>query len=96
MMLKLKYVPTLALLATVSACGQPPPIRGATAPDVSQTSLCLIDQPISGKLAPEENADDPGNQFDTDETFNKLEIHNAKLRAACPTGTSGDHTPPTE
>lgn len=48
------------------------------------SSWCQGDKPISFAPAPAAGANDPGNQFDTDETVRELQAHNARYRAACP------------
>lgn len=66
----------------MAAC-QTPAAMPAVA-SVSETSLCQIDRALTYSVAPEEDADDAGNRFDTDETVRELIAHNARLRAACP------------
>lgn len=64
-------------LAMTSACGQRE--RPRTASD-----FCLAAQRISAEPAPAAGADDPGNRFDTDETFNQVLEHNAVVDRLCP------------
>lgn len=68
-----KRCASLALLAigcaTVSACGQQE--RPRTASD-----FCLVDQRLTVEAAPGIGADDPGNQYDTDETVEQVLAHN--------------------
>ena len=66
------------LCATLSACGQPEPLR--TAPD----TLCLNDRRISIEPAPVKGMDDPGNAFDSEATVNEVLAHNAVLERLCP------------
>jgi hypothetical protein len=35
-------------------------------------------------VAPGPDVNDPGNKWDTDATYEAIEAHNARLRAACP------------
>lgn len=74
-----------ALLAMLTACGTTGSPRPATATDRSIGSLCLIDEPISYAAAPAQGIDDPGNQYDSDETVAALQEHNRRYRAACET-----------
>lgn len=68
-----KQYSSLALLATLcamsSACGQREPLQTAS-------DFCLNDRRISAEPAPESGADDPGNQWDSEQTFNEVLAHN--------------------
>lgn len=66
----------IALLMT-SACGQPEPLRTAS-------DSCLIFRRISTEPAPAANRDDPGNQWDSDQTVFEVLQHNAAYDVACP------------
>ncbi len=71
---------TLALLlATSSACARLAPPRTAS-------DLCLTAQRISAEPAPSVGADDPGNHYDTDETFRSILEHNEVIDRLCPHG----------
>ena len=65
-----------ALLLTTSACGQPE--RPRTVSD-----FCLAGKRISAEPAPAAGMDDPGNRFDTDETFGQVLEHNAVMDRLC-------------
>lgn len=67
---------TLMALATLSACGQPE--RPRTVSD-----FCLNAKRISAEPAPEPEADDPGNRYDTDQTFGEVLEHNAVVDRLC-------------
>lgn len=69
-------IPLAALLMT-SACGQPE--RPRTVSD-----FCLAGKRISAEPAPAAWADDPGNRYDTDETFGQVLEHNAAYDRLCP------------
>lgn len=60
-----------------SACGQPE--RPRTVSD-----FCLIDRPITVEPAPVAGADDPANQWDSEETTAAALEHNAVHRRLCP------------
>jgi len=60
----------------LSACGQPE--RPRTVSD-----FCLIAKRLTAEPAPSSGLDDPGNRFDTDETFMQVLEHNAKLSVNC-------------
>ena len=78
---KMKFA-VVALLPLMAACQT----RGVIAPaaSVSESSLCQIDREQTFAVAPEADANDPTNKYDTDETVKNLIAHNARLRAACP------------
>ena len=65
-------------LSMISACGQPEPLQ-----TVSDTT-CLAMKRISAEPAPAPGVDDPGNQFDTDQTFGEILAHNAAFDRLCP------------
>ena len=74
---------TAMLLAMPSACAtvaDPPP---ANATDRSRSSWCQGDSPISYAQTDHAGQDDPGNQFDSDETVAEIQAHNARREAAC-------------
>lgn len=67
----------LAILPlTISACGQPEPLRTAS-------DFCLSDRRISAEPAPVAGADDPGNQWDSDLTLAEILEHNAVFDRLC-------------
>lgn len=80
MMHESKPLKTFALAAvlsfTLTACGQPETPR-------TVSDFCLNGKIISLSVAPGKDADDPGNQYDTDETVEEVLAHNAALVAAC-------------
>lgn len=63
-------------LATTSACGQPE--RPRTVSD-----FCLIDRKVTVEPAPAAGTDDPGNQWDTDETVHAILEHNSIHERIC-------------
>lgn len=66
-----------ALCFTSSACGQPEPLR-------TVSDFCAASKRISAEPAPAAGADDPGNRFDTDQTFGEIVAHNAVVDRLCP------------
>lgn len=76
----MKRVPLPAILAlallTTSACGRHEPPR-----TVSDT--CLTMQAVRFDPAPAPGIDDPGNQYDTDQTVKDLIAQNAAWRRLC-------------
>jgi hypothetical protein len=74
---EMKSAMLAVLLAMTSACARHE--RPGTASD-----FCLAAQRISAEPAPIAGADDPGNRFDTDETFNQVLEHNAVVDRLCP------------
>ena len=72
---------TLTLAAvvsfTTSACGQPEHPR-------TVSDICLADKRISADPAPVAGADDPGNKWDTEQTFGEIVEHNAVYDKLCP------------
>ena len=48
------------------------------------SDFCLNAQRISAEPAPEAGMDDPGNRFDTDQTFGEVLAHNAAVDLLCP------------
>lgn len=86
-MKRVKLLAGLTLLAIscamTSACGQPE--RPRTVSD-----FCLNDRRISFEPAPVAGQDDPGNQYDTEQTGNEILAHNEVLDRLCPP------TPPAE
>ena len=73
----MKFAMMAGLLAITSACGQPE--RPRTASD-----FCLNARRITAEPAPAPGADDPGNKFDTDETFLQVLESNAVISRLCP------------
>lgn len=67
----------LAALAMTSACGQPE--RPRTASD-----FCLNDRKLTIEPAPVLGADDPGNQWDSEQTVTDVLEHNAVHERLCP------------
>ena len=67
----------LAALLMASACGQPEHPR-------TVSDFCLAGKRISAEPAPTAGADDPGNRYDTDETFGQVLEHNAAYDRLCP------------
>lgn len=72
----LKLGMALAMLVITSACERPEPPR-------TVSDLCLNSQRISAEPAPEEGADDFGNQWDTDKTFSLVLEHNEVMDRLC-------------
>jgi hypothetical protein len=76
-----KRLAALALLGTacvtISACGQPERPRVVS-------DFCLNDVRLSSEPAPAPDADDPGNLFDTDQTFAEILAHNEVHDRLCP------------
>lgn len=66
------------LLATISACGQPEPLR-------TVSDGCLTFKRLSAEPEPEAGAEDlnTGNQYDTDITFLEILVHNEKYDRIC-------------
>jgi len=62
--------------ATISACGQPE--RPRTASD-----FCLAAKRLSAEPAPAPAMDDPGNRYDTDQTFGEVLAHNEAFDRLC-------------
>ena len=72
------FAATVTILATVSACGQPEPLN-------TVSDYCLSAKRLSAEPHPEgPQADDPGNQFDTEQTFNEVLEHNEVYDRLCP------------
>jgi hypothetical protein len=65
------------MLGITSACGQHEPPR-------TVSDLCLAAKRISAEPAPTKGADDPGNRFDSDETFDQVLEHNEIYDRLCP------------
>lgn len=59
-----------------SACGQRETLR-------TVSDFCLNDREVKYSVAAEPGQDDPGNQFDSDETVKDLIEHNAVWRRLC-------------
>lgn len=77
----MKRVTTFALigiaLAMTSACGQPEPLRTAS-------DFCLASKRLSAEPHPVgPTADDPGNRYDTEQTFNEVIEHNEVYDRLC-------------
>lgn len=76
---------SVVLSVSLSACGTAGEKRLAsdTAPSRDLSSWCQGDRAITYAQADEAGQDDPGNQFDTDETVEQAQEHNARYHAAC-------------
>lgn len=70
------FAMSAAVLAMTNACAPRETLR-------TVSDFCQNDSEVRFSLAPGANADDPGNQFDTDETANALIEHNAVHRRLC-------------
>lgn len=68
--------------AMISACGPRVPPRTAS-------DGCLVFQRMTAQPAPEPDANDVGNQWDTDETFNGVLLHNETWDKICLPRPSG-------
>lgn len=68
-------IPCLALAMT-SACCQQETLR-------TVSDFCLNDREVKFSVAPTSGTDDPGNQYDTEETVADLIEHNAVRRRLC-------------
>lgn len=66
----------MAALAMTSACARHEPPR-------TVSDFCLASQRISAEPAPAIGVDDPGNRFDTDDTFFQVLAHNAVMDRLC-------------
>ena len=66
----------MAMLFTVSACGQPEPPRIAS-------DFCLAAKRLTAEPAPMIGMDDPGNRFDTEQTFAEVIEHNSVFDRLC-------------
>lgn len=73
----LKFTILASLLALISACARPEPLR-------TVSDFCLNDRRISIEPAPAAGTDDPGNSFDSDPTVNEALEHNAVYDSLCP------------
>ena len=73
---KAKCALATALLFTISACGQPEPPRIAV-------DSCLTFKRLTAEPAPIIGMDDPGNVFDTEQTFAEVIEHNAVFDRLC-------------
>ena len=80
-MLNRKSTAAIGLLVMLGACATQPK---EAAPIASASALCLIDTLIFGEVPPAEDFNDVGNVYDSDPTIEKIELHNERLRAACP------------
>ena len=76
---KAKLIAAMMLPVMSAACATP-----HQRPALTASALCLIDRELPVNIAPGPNVNDPGNKFDTDETADRIDKHNARLRAACP------------
>ena len=72
-----KALLALATLSIVSACGQPE--RPRTVSD-----FCLLAKRLSAEPAPAAGVNDPGNLYDTDQTFAEVVAHNEVVDRMCP------------
>lgn len=71
-----KFAILAVLLAMSSACVRPAPPR-------TVSDFCLNDRAITIEVAPEPNADDPGNRWDSDATVDQILEHNAVRDRLC-------------
>ena len=72
-----RLVLSVIVLAMTSACNQ-------TVPDPRTVSdFCLQAKRISVAVAPGVAADDPGNQWDTEETVQEVFQHNSRFDRVC-------------
>lgn len=62
--------------AMTSACAQQERVR-------SVHDFCLLAKRLSAEPAPTAGADDPGNQYDTDQTFSEVLAHNEVYDRTC-------------
>lgn len=72
-----RYAIPLVALAMTSACGQPE--RPRTVSD-----FCLSDRKLTIEPAPAVGVDDPGNQWDSEQTVADVLEHNAVHQRLCP------------
>jgi len=75
----MKSAMILALLVTTSACARQERPRIVS-------DFCLNAKRLTAEPAPAPGVDDPGNQFDTDETFVQVIEHNNVVDRLCPDG----------
>jgi hypothetical protein len=66
---------------TISACGVQEHPR-------TVSDFCLNDRRLSYEPAPAAGVDDPGNQYDTDQTGDEVLAHNEVYDRLCPTSAS--------
>lgn len=74
---KLMFLGAVALCSIASACVQPEPLRTVT------DTYCLNSKRLTAEPAPGVGVDDPGNRFDTDETFEQIVGHNEVYDRLC-------------
>ena len=77
-MSSVKLSAAVAVLFTSSACCQ------TVEPPRSVSDFCLNDRQLSSNAAPAAGIDDPGNQYDSDETLLSIYAHNAVHQSLCP------------
>lgn len=80
---KAKCALALAATFTISACGQPEPPR-------TVSDFCLAAKRLTAEPAPMAGMDDPGNRFDTEQTFAEVAEHNSVFDRLCALPTKGD------
>jgi hypothetical protein len=73
---KAKCALAAVTLSTLSACGQPEPPR-------TVSDFCLAGKRLTAEPAPIAGLDDPGNRFDTEQTFAEVIEHNAVFDRLC-------------
>lgn len=73
-----KLLAALAALYSLSACA-----HNEERPKPVSDTLCLNDRPLSVSVAPGVDVDDPGNQFDTEDTVLAVFSHNAVFHSLC-------------
>ena len=73
---KAKCVLALAATFTISACARPEPPR-------TVSDFCLAAKRLTAEPAPVAGADDPGNLFDTEQTFAEVVEHNSVWDRLC-------------
>ena len=74
--LKLKLLLAVGIISTLSACGQPEPLR-------TVSDFCLISERITVEVSPDKNQVDVGNLWDSDLTVGQVLTHNAKIDRVC-------------
>ena len=80
---KAKCVLALAVISMTSACGQPEPPR-------TVSDFCLAAKRLTAEPAPAAGMDDPGNLFDTEQTFAEVVEHNSVYDRLCALSVKGD------
>ena len=80
-MLRTKSIAAMLTLLLSAACQQTPRLQPA--PPATASALCLIDRVIPVNVAPGPDWNDTDNRYDSDETYARIDAHNARLAAAC-------------